>query len=217
MSDIEEMVEQAKKPGKFNIIDAIRDRAYPRDEIEVFLDEDVAFRASELDDAISSISKSLDDKKDLNKKEIDAILARRDEIIDNKQKLIEEMGGARYIFHITGIAEGKRQDLYDKAIQRFPIKHDSNRHPFTGELERTEIEDPNRDKFFTSLLWQAYISKIVSPDGEEQDSITFEDAIELRRSLPVAATARITEAIEKMRAATALFMMSVNEDFLAKS
>jgi hypothetical protein len=35
--------------------------------------------------------------------------------------------------------------------------------------------------------------------------------------MPLASITAITEAIEKMRAATALFMMSVNEDFLAKS
>jgi hypothetical protein len=217
MSNIEDMVNDAKKPGVFNIMNAVKDRAYPVDEVEVFLDESIAFRAAQLDEAISDISKNLDDRKDLNKKEIDEILSRRDEILSNKEKLIEEMGGTRYIFQITGISEGRRQDLFDKAIEKYPIEQEKNRNPFTGEVEKSDIEDPARDKYFTALLWQAYITKIVAPDGSEQSSITFEDALELRRSLPIACIGAITESIEKMRAATALFMMSVNEDFLAKS
>jgi hypothetical protein len=217
MSEIQEMVDAAKAPGKFNIVDAVRNRAYPVDQVEVFIDEGVAYRAAELDGAISKISESLDKKKDLVKKEIDEITKRRDEIFDEKEKLVQEMGGTRYVFHVTGISEGARQDLFDKAVEKYPIKQEKNRNPFTGELEKTEVEDINRDRFFTSLLWQAHISKIVAPDGSEQDGITLDEATELRRSLPLASITKITEAIEKMRAATAIFMMSVNEDFLAKS
>jgi hypothetical protein len=80
-----------------------------------------------------------------------------------------------------------------------------------------EIQNPDRDRYFTGLLWQAHIKKIVDPQGNEQEGITVEDAFELRRSLPLASIGKITEAIEKMRAATAVFMMTVDEDFLAKS
>ena len=59
--------------------------------------------------------------------------------------------------------------------------------------------------------------KITAPDGSEQDGISVEDASELRRSLPIASASKITDAIEKMRVATAVFMLSVDEDFLAKS
>lgn len=216
MSDIEEIVERAKAPGKFNIIDVVKSRSYPTDEIDVFIDEHVAFQASELDAAIVKISENMD-KKNLDKKTIDAFLKKRDEIISRKEKIIEEMGGTRYVFHLTGISEGVRQDIYDRAIEKYPVEYEKNKNAFTGETDKVELENPERDRYFTSMLWEVSIKKIVAPDGEEQEKISLEDAVELRRSLPLASTSTITEAIERMRAATAIFMMSVNEDFLAKS
>lgn len=216
MSNIEEMVEEAKKPGTFNILDAVKNRAYPTDEVEIFIDEDVAFHVSELNEAIERITKDLD-KAGLDKKEVDAILKRRDEIIEKRQKLIDEMGGTKYVFHLKGISEGTRQDLYDKALEKYPMQYEKNRNPFTGEQEKVEVDNVERDRYFTSLLWQSYIVKIVAPDGSIQEGINFDEANELRKIMPLAAITTITEAIEKMRAATALFMLTVNEDFLAKS
>lgn len=217
MSDIQEMVEEAKRPGKFNIVDAVKERAYPVDEIEIFIDENVAFKAAELDERINKISESLDKKKALSKNDMDKVLKQRDEILSEKEKLVEEMGGSRYVFHIMGISEGQRQDLFDKAMAKYPMKYDKGRNPFTGEAEKNEIEDPERDRFFTDLLWQAHIKKIIAPDGSEQDGISIEEATELRRNLPIASTTKITEAVQRIRTASALFMMTVNEDFLAKS
>ncbi len=217
MSDVEDMVNAAKAPGKFNIVDAVKNRAYPVDEVEIFIDEKVAFEAAELDDRLNKIAESLDKKKALSKKEMDDTLKLRDEIVSAKEKIVEEMGGARYLFHISGISEGDRQDLFDKAMEKYPMKEDKNRNPFTGQMEKEEVENPERDRFFTDLLWQAQIKKIVAPDGSEQDGISLQEATDLRRNLPIASTTKITESVQKIRTATAVFMMSVNEDFLAKS
>ena len=216
MSDIQEMVDDAKRPGVFNIVDAVRGRAYPKDEVDVFIDEKIAFEVAAMNELIDGISNEMD-KTILNKKEVDEFIKRRDEVMDERDRLIKEMGGNKYVFHITGVSEGARQDMYEKAVEKFPIKYEKNRNPLTGVVEKEEVENSERDRYFTALLWEAYISKVVAPDGSEQNGITYEDAVELRRSLPLAAISTITEAIEKMRAATALFMLSVNEDFLAKS
>lgn len=217
MSDIEEMVGEARKPGKFKIIDAVKDRAFPESHLDIYLDESLAFLISELDEAMDETGKSMDRKKALSKKEVDEFEKRRDEILDRKNKLIEEMGGGKYVFHIKGISEGQRQDIFDKTIEKFPMKYEKNRNPYTGAMEKEEISEAERDRYFSDLLWEAYIVKIVSPDGEEQEGISLEEATELRRSLPAASVAKISEGIEKLRIASAAFMMSINEDFLAKS
>lgn len=214
--EIIEIVEEARKPGKFKILDALQDRAYPKHKVEVFLDEAVAYAAAELDDALKDLDRQLD-KKAAATDAVEELMRRRDEILDKKDKIVEEMGGARYVFHLTGISEGARQDLYDNAIAKFPIEYEKDRNAFTGESDKKEIDNAERDRYFTTLLWQAHIEKIVDPNGDEQEGVTFDDAVELRRVLPLAAIGAITEAIEKMRTSTALFMMSVNEDFLAKS
>lgn len=217
MSDIEQMVEEARQPGVFKIINAVKDRAFPESFLDIYLDEALAFLISELDEAMDKTSKSMDRKKALSKKEVEAFESRRDEIFNRKNELVEEMGGAKYVFHIKGISEGRRQDIFDKTIEKFPMKYEKNRNPYTGALEKEEIGNLDRDRYFSDLLWEAYIVKIVSPDGEEQQGITFEEATELRRSLPAASVAKISEGIEKLRIASAAFMMSINEDFLAKS
>jgi hypothetical protein len=215
MSDIEQIVEQAKAPGKFNIVDVLKGRGYPTDEVDVFIDESVAFVASDLEDKIRKLGEKMDSEKDKSK--VDEILKRYEDLISEKDALIKEMGGTCYVFHIQGISEGQRDDIWKKSVERFPIKHDTDRNPLTGKVDRVEVQSPERDKYFTGLLWQAHIKKIVDPEGNEQDGITVEDAFELRRSLPLASIGKITEAIEKMRTATTVFMMTVDEDFLAKS
>ena len=217
MSDIEEMVEEARKPGKFKIIDAVKDRAFPESFLDIYLDEALAFLIAELDEAMGEVGNSMDRKKALSKKEVDEFEKRRDEILDRKNELIEQMGGGKYVFHIKGISEGARQDIFDKAIEKFPMKYEKNRNPYTGAMEKEEISDIDRDRYFSDMLWQAHIVKIVAPDGEEQEGISLEEATELRRNLPAASVAKISEGIEKLRIASAAFMMSINEDFLAKS
>jgi hypothetical protein len=217
LSEIEEMVGEARKSGKFKIIDAVKDRGFPESHLDIYLDEALAFLISELDEAMDETGKSMDRKKALSKKEVDEFEKRRDEILDRKNKLIEEMGGSKYVFHIKGISEGQRQDIFDKTIEKFPMKYEKNRNPYTGAMEKEEISEAERDRYFSDLLWQAYIVKIVSPDGEEQEGVSLEEATELRRSLPAASVAKISEGIEKLRIASAAFMMSINEDFLAKS
>jgi hypothetical protein len=217
MSDVEDMVTEAMKPGKFKIVDAARDRAFPESFLDVYLDESVAFMISELDEALLEAGNSADRKKALSKKEVDVFEKRRDEILDRKNELIDQMGGAKYVFHIKGISEGARQDIYDKTVEQFPLKYEKNRNPFTGVMEKEEIDNVDRDRYFSDSLWEAYIVKIVAPDGEEQEGINMEEARELRRSLPAASVAKISEGIEKLRIASAAFMMSINEDFLAKS
>jgi len=214
--EILDPVEKAKERGVFNIADVVRGRTYPSTEIDVFIDEEIAYTISQLDGLISKTSESLD-KKSLSKKETDDILKRREEIMEKKDKMIAEMGGSKYVFHIRGISEGDRQDIFDSVLEKFPYEYEKSRNPFTGAQEKVEVESKERDRYFTDRLWQAHISKIVAPDGSEQNSITFDDAVELRRNLPLASISKVTEAIEKIRVSTAVFMMTVDEDFLAKS
>ena len=215
MSDIEEMVEEAKKPGKFNIVEAVKGRAYPQLDVEVFIDEDAAYVATQIESEIKKVTDEMDSNSD--NEELKKLTESYEEFLAKKNEIIESMGGSRYVFHLQGISEGVRNDLYDKALEKFPMKYETDRNPLTGESTKKEIEDEKRNKYFTDMLWSSYIVKITAPDGSEQDGISVEDASELRRSLPIASASKITDAIEKMRVATAVFMLSVDEDFLAKS
>lgn len=202
MSNIDEQLTEATEKGKFSIIDAIRGRSYPKDKIPVYLDEQDAYTASKLDDEIAST---------------EPLTAEYQELLAKKDEVLKRIGDNKYVFLISGISEGDREKLQNQAAENFPIEYSENKNGLTGEIVRTEIQSAERDRYFTNLLWLASIKEITAPDGSTQDSFTLEDIFEMRSSLPLAAIGSITESIEKLRVSTALFMLKVNEDFLAKS
>ena len=204
---IDEIVAEAKAPGTFSILNVLQDRAYPREEVVVYLDEQSAYEASQLQERIDELSrlKSLDIQVD-----IDVLIAKRDEAV-------AKLESNKYIFSIIGISEGLRDDLMTEAAEKFPLEYLENKNPLTGEIKREEKENKDRDRLFTNLLWHSQIEKITSADNAIQDKVTIDDVEALRRELPIAATGAITQSIERLRVSTAVFMMTVNEDFLAKS
>jgi hypothetical protein len=215
-ASLEEVVAEAKAPGKFSIINVLKERAYPSENIDIYIDESIAYNASEIDKRIKEIDRNSDEIV-ADSDALQEAIARRDELIIQRDSIIEELGGNKYVFTITGISEGVREDLYKLSTDKYPVQVEKKMNPFTGQDESEELESLDRNRLFTNLLWQGHITKIVAPNGDVQDGITAEEAVELRRSLPIASSGKITEAIEKIRTATAIFMMTVDEDFLAKS
>ena len=199
---IDELVTEAKKPGVFNIVDVVKERAFPKQVVNVYVDESIAYETSKLKEELS--------KTDAAAKEYVEIQAKIDEKLD-------ELLASRYEFHLTGISEGKRDKLHAECIEKFPIEYNEDKNLFTSEIKRVEIQSDDRDEMFTNLLWSAHIEKIVSPDGEVQDGLSVEDAKTLRSNLPLAASSGINDAIDKLRVATSVFLLKVDEDFLAKS
>lgn len=202
-----DLAEEAKKPGTFSIINVLKERAYPTEEVNVYLDEQSAYDAAKIQEKIEELSKSLEPEV---QKEIDAL-------IDERASIVSVLEKSRYVFSISGISEGRRDELQEKAIEKFPLEYEESKNPFTGEVVKTEKENKQRDREFTNLLWVESIKKIVNPSGDVQESVTFEDVVALRDLLPIAAIGSITQSIEKLRISTAIFMSTVDEDFLAKS
>jgi hypothetical protein len=205
---VEEIVEEAKKPGVFKIIDAIKERAYPQDDVVIYLDEQSAYLASQVQEKIDELSKK--SFSDSVEKELEKLYSERD-------VFVEKMNNSKYVFTMVGISEGRREDLLKEAMNEYPMEYSDETNVFTNERKKVEIENSERDRMFTNLLWRDYVMKITSPGGDIQEGLTITEIEELRRSLPIAATGKINEALEKLRVASAMFMMNTDEDFLAKS
>lgn len=199
------LVDAAKQPGTFSIVDVLKERAYPKEDVNIYLDEQAAYEASMMNEKIEELKKS-----DADIKKIDALVESRDEVISKFEK-------SKYVFSITGISEGLRDDIQEQSLEKFPMQYEEEKNPFTGEVTKKEIEDKERDRYFTNLIWHESITKIVDPSGSIQEKITLEDVESLRQFLPIACIGAITQSIEKLRMSTAMFMLSVDEDFLAKS
>ena len=200
------LADEAKKPGVFNILSVLKDRGLPRDVVQVVLDDALAYDAAKIQERINELMSS--DAEDIND-EVASLQAKLDVMKD-------ELNANRYAVHITGITEGKRDELVKRSLEKFPMEYDEQKNAFTGETIKRELESSEREEFFTNLLWVASIDKIVAPDGSEQAGIPESDISEFRAMLPIIANSNITQAIEKLRVASAMFVMSADEDFLAK-
>lgn len=200
--EIIELANEAKKPGTFSIMNAVKDRAFPSQEVNVYLDEQAAYLASEANEKLKRIDPA-DKEYAAAEKELN--------------ELIEKLEDSKYVFTLKGIAESKRAQLLKLASDKYPIEYREDKNVYTGEVKREEIPSDERDNLFTSLVWAEHITKIVAPTGEVQEHLSAEECNELRGVLPIASSALINQTIEKLRAASAVFMMTVDEDFLAKS
>ncbi len=216
MSDatVEKLVEEAKKPGTFNIVSVLKERAYPSDIVNLYLEEQAAYDAAEIGERIAEIEEidsasGFQLSEDL-KKELEELTAKR-------ESLIKKIDAQKYLLKITGISEGKRDELLKQALKKFPTEYEEATSPITGEVTKNELPNQERNDFFTELLWLEHITSITAPDGSSQEEFTIEDIREIRSGLPISATGAVTEAIEKIRVSTAVFLMKVDEDFLAKS
>lgn len=212
IEDIREAVDEAKKPGTFKIVDVLKDRSYPKMQIHVSVDEDSAYRANGLQGQIEKLDIDIAKAKDPKD-----FIKKQEELSSQKEELLAKINESSFTFYLTGIPEGKREGLYKKAVSKYPIEYDKDIDLTSGKMEKIERQSPDRDALYTDFLWEASIEKIVNGDGDEQVGVSYTDVRAMRDNMPVSAIARINDYIEKLRVSTAVFMMEVDEDFLAKS
>lgn len=212
--EVREMVDQAKEPKTFNIINVLAERAYPTEVVEIILDEENSYKASVVKSKLEDLDKKIASKNpSAQQKEA------RDKLIEELDALVEQIEKSKYHFHIKGISEGKREKLISEATKKYPVEYEKGAELSAllgGNSEPREKPSPERDQLFTDFLWRDQIEKIVDPDGNEQTNLTYNEIRALRDNLPLSSSAKINRSIEKIRSATALFMMETGEDFLAK-
>jgi hypothetical protein len=212
VEEIREAVDEAKRPGTFKIVDALKERAYPKMEVVVSVDEDSAYKANAIKETLAKL-----DEKSARKEKSESDRKLEEKLLAEHEELMSAIRSSSFTFYLEGISEGKRNDLYRNCIKKYPIEYDRDIDISTGKMEKVEKESPERDALFTDFLWEACIKKIVNADGDEQVGVSYTDVRTMRDQMPLSAIARINESIEKLRVASAVFMMEVDEDFLAKS
>ncbi len=212
--DIREAVDEAKAPGTFNIISVLQNRNYPKTEVNVMLDDSLAFEASVVKEKIDAIDRAIGKNK-MSQKQQDE----RESLINEKEALLDKMAACFYVVEISGISEGVREEAYAEAKKRYPIEYESSNNIselLSGDSKRVEKESPERDSLFTDFLWQKSIQKVTDPQGNVQTEFPFAAIKSMRNQFPISAILRINNAIEQMRSASATFVMETGEDFLAK-
>jgi len=212
--EIRESVDEAKDRKNFNILNVLAERAYPKTTVVIYLDEQSAYDASGIKEELDALTEKIG-KKNPSAEQKDKI----EKLTEELDTLSDKIKQSGYTFHIRGISEGKREELFNESKKKYPIEYEKPNElaALTGQrVERVEKESPERDQLFTDLLWRDHIQMVEDPEGNIQDTFTYSDIKTLRSALPLSALAKINQAIEKIRTATAVFMMETGEDFLAK-
>lgn len=217
MSDEQEILESvaaAKAPGTFNIVNVLQERAYPKTQVKIVLDEATIYEIAGVQEEIESIQSKVGKGGASETQRV-----RLEELDASYQELSAKIMSSQYTVYLMGISEGKREELYREAVKKYPIQYETNNDIsslLNSNNGRTEKPSAERDALFTDDLWKEQIEKIENPDGEEQVQFSYTDVKAMRNSFPLSAIMKINEAIDKLRASTALFVMETNEDFLAK-
>jgi len=187
-------------------------RTPAKEEVKVYFDEETAYAIVRTDKQIEDLEENASSDVEEFADEAQAEQAR---LIDYRAELFKKLQESLYTFNIMGIPEGTREKLIADSFEKFPQEFNEDRN-IMGEVTRTAKENNDRDVYVTSLIWQKSISSIVSPTGEVQNGVSLSDVHVMSETLPVSATTKITKSIEKLRLSTAIFLLEVNEDFLAK-
>lgn len=164
--------------GLFDINAVLQGRNYPEVEVDFYIDEASALTLSRIE-------------KELNRLAILGRTEEHDALEPKGQELRKALASARYVYHLRGVPQKVRQDIYKKAYEKYPREQN-----FVG----VEEENPERDQYYTSLLWQAMTVKIVAPNGAVQVNPSLETIQQFRDYAPLAALNAIDAGIQELSA-----------------
>lgn len=223
MGDIISISEQAKaaaqdasKQGTFSFIDRVTNRNYPTDEQVVYLDENVGYRLREIEGERNEVMLRTKLFKD-NETVLTELGKELTKLEEQRDALREAAADSRFVFHLEGISTKLYDECVDAARAEFPLEYREGRHPLTYALERTVIDNEEREIFFRTLIWSKFIRRVVDPAGNVDENITPEWVGVVLQLLPIIAQIKIADKIEKLRMTTDWMDELQGEDFLAKS
>lgn len=160
----------------FDITAVLQGRGYPELEVPFYVDEPSAL-------ALSQAEKQLTNLAMLGK------TTEHDELEKRVNDLRDALRANRFTYHLRGIPNKVRQDVYRKAFEKYP-----RQQSFIG----IEEDNPERDAYYTTLLWQAMTVKIVAPDGAVQVNPPLEVVQQFRDFAPSAALNAIDAGIQEL-------------------
>lgn len=179
----------------FNLADVLSGQDYPEKVVDVYFNEALAYEVNLVNNQLNNIGISdSDEYKKLQKK--------FDDIVDSLKQY-------RYEFHLKAIPARIKRDLINEIDSKYPRKFNSIGIPEA---------DSKRDEYFSAIMMEAYITKIVSPDGAEIVKPSLETIIDFRDNCPTHALVTIEGAITEFESfiSSGFELAAKSADFLSK-
>jgi hypothetical protein len=131
----------------FDLRNVLADRAYPTARVPVLLDDKIVYELAALHRRLDEVPVSNENPEDLERQ------------IAAKQQERDEQA---YWVHLRATSNRAREDMQREALSQFPIKADVyGREDAVRGLERGSL--------LSELYFAAHITKIVAPNGAEQE------------------------------------------------
>lgn len=208
MTDVsaEQIANEASQPGTFSLLDRLRNRSYPTEDVSIYLAEDAAYIKSVYEEEAASIRIiGSDEEKSAATDRLEALHAK----IDEASQAIKD---SEVVVTLRAISSERYDELIDEARAKFPVKYDKVMNPLTGRAQKEEIESPDRDTLFTNLfLGEVIVKATIGNDVDDQiDALWFK---EFQKYAPLDAIRVLVTKAYKMRMVTEWMDEIQNEDF----
>ena len=193
IEDSLKLVEEAQKKGTFDITAYAKNRAYPQDTVDAYLDVDAAYKLTLLNEKLAQAQ------------DTDQYAALESEANDLAKKILD----SKIVFHMRGVNQEIIEHITDLANKKYPTAKNS-----FGQSEESE----DWIRFWTTSLVAENLIKIVNASGEEDErKFTYDEILELRKYLPKEVWELIVEKMQQLTLASTMFQGLTNAGFLPKS
>ena len=182
-------------PKTFNLGAVLAGQDYPEDVVDVYFDERTAYTITVLSEQVRDLSVEGGEKYEEADKQL--------------QDLIASLESRKYRFFLTGVPARLLKAIVERVNVEIPEERNS-----LGMVQ----PDPAREELYKLYMFEAFITKIVDPDGAEIVKPSLESLKELRSDAPGHVLSKIEQGIADLENKTVYgFEIAVKSaDFLSK-
>jgi len=145
---------------------------YPEKTVDVYFNESLAYEVAKVNRELNFLDSS-------NEKKFK-------EAQDKFDALVEKLAEHKYVFYLKAIPSRFKKDIDTQVEKSFPTKFNQIGMP---------EQNITRDEYFAELMMEAYITKIVAPDGAEVVKPSVETIRNFRLNAPRHALALVESEI----------------------
>lgn len=191
ISEAIELAEQAQSKEKFSLIDAIKGKSFPEQEVIVFLDDKAALDLMKLNDKMN--------------RETDPELLKALE--DEALELAKAIKESSLHFRMRGVPQKAIEAVMDKCNERYEIKKGED-----GTKNSLWLRD-----YITILVGMNIVSVTNSSNQVDEGPFDEEAVEEIRQSISATEWGKLVETMQKLTLAGGYFEQLTDAGFLQKS
>lgn len=198
---------ESMTPDTFSFFDVLEERTYPKEVLDVFMDEAAAY--------------------DLNKLSVEIDMTPREEqtpekIEEFKQRaeaLQHRISNSKFTFYLTGVSDDKIETATEVANSAFEDKK-VQKYTATKTIEKylPESEQLNYIKYFNAVVMSLHVEQIVEHRrGRVMTAPGPDEILRFLDKAPTAAKNALNDAVQALRVRSSAYEGGLDEGFLAKS